>query len=349
MKELKEFDQPTTSDLQEAEIFTSEFLKTQQTSPIIKNTLDKEYISTDPLSLYLKEINRIPLLTPIEEYNLAFIKDLKPQPEDPPEVINELKIVNKEAVRDLTEANLRLVVSIAKKYVNRGIPLLDLIQEGNMGLDRGIDKYDYNEGSRLSTYVSWWIMQAVTRYIADNGRTIRIPVHLVDTLSKMHRIQRQLLQELEREPTNAELGRKMDLTPERIEKILSYNQRPVSIYQENYNGTDDGAVLYDLLVDPTTNVENEGINLVIKEEIKAILDKDPNTDDLSPILGWNLLNDKEKKVLKLRFGLDDDNSRTLEEVGEIFKLTRERIRQIEKSALLKLRHPDNLAKMEDML
>ncbi|MFA5933569.1 MAG: sigma-70 family RNA polymerase sigma factor [Microgenomates group bacterium] len=348
-KEHIQQDEPSASDLQSAEELVRELFDHQRKPPINSFIDNEKYISTNPRYLYLKEINEIPLLTPSQEYNLAVIKDLKPLPEDAPEVVSELKLINAEAIHDLTKHNLRLVVSIAKKYTGQGIPLMDLIQEGNIGLVKGIQKFDYQKGYRLATYATWWIMQTVSRSIADQGRTIRIPVGLGVTISKMHKIQRQLFQELGHEPTPENIGQAMDIPTKKIEKMLIYDQQPLSIYKEYSNDSDDGATLADLIEDPGENVEEQGISLANKAEIKAIMDIDPTNTDEMKMPGWSALSERQKTVLNLRLGLKDGITRSLEEVGKECGFTRERARQLEAEGLKVLRQPENLTKMKGMI
>ena len=271
----------------------------------------------DPVRMYLKEIGRVPLLTAEEEVALA----LRIQEGDP------------EAKQELAEANLRLVVSIAKRYVGRGMQFLDLIQEGNMGLMKAVEKFDHEKGFKFSTYATWWIRQAITRAIADQARTIRIPVHMVETINKLIRIQRQLLQDLGREPTPEEIGAEMDLPPEKVREILKIAQEPVSL--ETPIGEEDDSHLGDFIEDQeATSPADHAAYELLKEQLESVLDT---------------LTDREENVLRLRFGLDDGRTRTLEEVGKVFGVTRERIRQIEAKALRKLRHPSRSKQLKDFL
>lgn len=271
----------------------------------------------DPVRMYLKEIGRVSLLTAEEEVALAL----------------KIEEGDQEAKQRLAEANLRLVVSIAKRYVGRGMQFLDLIQEGNMGLMKAVEKFDYRKGFKFSTYATWWIRQAITRAIADQARTIRIPVHMVETINKLIRIQRQLLQDLGREPTPEEIGAEMDLPTEKVREILKIAQEPVSL--ETPIGEEDDSHLGDFIEDQeaTSPAEHAAYEL-LKEQLEDVLDT---------------LTDREENVLRLRFGLDDGRTRTLEEVGKVFGVTRERIRQIEAKALRKLRHPSRSKQLKDFL
>jgi RNA polymerase primary sigma factor len=271
----------------------------------------------DPVRMYLKEIGRVDLLSAEEEIKLA----------------NRIEAGDEEAKRRLAEANLRLVVSIAKRYVGRGMLFLDLIQEGNMGLIKAVEKFDYRKGFKFSTYATWWIRQAITRAIADQARTIRIPVHMVETINKLIRVQRQLLQDLGREPTPEEIGEDMDLTPDKVREILKIAQEPVSL--ETPIGEEDDSHLGDFIEDQdATSPSEHAAYELLKEQLEDVLDT---------------LTDREENVLRLRFGLDDGRTRTLEEVGKVFGVTRERIRQIEAKALRKLRHPSRSKRLKDFL
>lgn len=271
----------------------------------------------DPVRMYLKEIGRVDLLSAAEEIELA----------------NRIEQGDEEAKRRLAEANLRLVVSIAKRYVGRGMLFLDLIQEGNMGLIKAVEKFDYRKGFKFSTYATWWIRQAITRAIADQARTIRIPVHMVETINKLIRVQRQLLQDLGREPTPEEIAEDMDLTPEKVREILKIAQEPVSL--ETPIGEEDDSHLGDFIEDQdATSPSEHAAYELLKEQLEDVLDT---------------LTDREENVLRLRFGLDDGRTRTLEEVGKVFGVTRERIRQIEAKALRKLRHPSRSKRLKDFL
>lgn len=271
----------------------------------------------DPVRMYLKEIGRVDLLSAQEEIELA----------------HRIEEGDEEAKRRLAEANLRLVVSIAKRYVGRGMLFLDLIQEGNMGLIKAVEKFDYRKGFKFSTYATWWIRQAITRAIADQARTIRIPVHMVETINKLIRVQRQLLQDLGREPAPEEIAEEMDLTPEKVREILKIAQEPVSL--ETPIGEEDDSHLGDFIEDQeATSPSEHAAYELLKEQLEDVLDT---------------LTDREENVLRLRFGLDDGRTRTLEEVGKVFGVTRERIRQIEAKALRKLRHPSRSKRLKDFL
>ena len=271
----------------------------------------------DPVRMYLKEIGKVPLLSADEEVELA--KRMAEGDED--------------AKKRLAEANLRLVVSIAKRYVGRGMLFLDLIQEGNLGLIKAVEKFDYHKGFKFSTYATWWIRQAITRAIADQARTIRIPVHMVETINKLIRVSRQLLQELGREPTPEEIAAELDMPVERVREILKISQEPVSL--ETPIGEEEDSHLGDFIQDDNVPVPAEAAaQTLLKEQLDEVLDS---------------LTEREQKVLRLRFGMDDGRARTLEEVGKEFDVTRERIRQIEAKALRKLRHPSRSRKLRDYL
>ncbi len=271
----------------------------------------------DPVRMYLKEIGKVPLLSAAEEQELA----------------ERIANGDEEAKKKLAEANLRLVVSIAKRYNGRGLLFLDLIQEGNIGLLKAVDKFDYNKGFKFSTYATWWIRQAITRAIADQSRTIRIPVHMVETINKLIRVQRNLLQELGREPQPEEIAKAMDLPVERVREILKVAQEPVSL--ETPIGEEDDSHLGDFIQDENMPVPADAAAFtLLKEELAAVLDT---------------LTERERKVLTLRFGLVDGHARTLEEVGKEFDVTRERIRQIEAKALRKLRHPSRSKRLKDFM
>src|SRR5947209_3928946 len=294
---------------------------------------DLESSLDDPVRMYLREIGRVPLLSAEEEVRLAQrmergkAEHLKPSPSR--RYIDD----GEEAQRRLTEANLRLVVSVAKKYIGRGMSLLDLIQEGNIGLIRAVEKFDYTKGYKFSTYATWWIRQAITRAIADQARTIRIPVHMVETINRLIRISRRLLQDLGREPTSEEIAEQMEISAEKVREIIKVSQEPVSL--ETPIGEEDDSHLGDFIEDHTALAPADAAShQLLKEQVEDVLDS---------------LTERERKVLQLRFGLDDGRSRTLEEVGKEFHVTRERIRQIEAKALRKLRHPSRSRKLKDYL
>jgi RNA polymerase primary sigma factor len=271
----------------------------------------------DPVRMYLKEIGKVPLLSANEEVELA----------------KRMEAGDEEAKKQLAEANLRLVVSIAKRYVGRGMLFLDLIQEGNLGLIKAVEKFDYTKGFKFSTYATWWIRQAITRAIADQARTIRIPVHMVETINKLIRIKRQLLQELGRDPTPEEIALEMEMDPDKVREILKIAQEPVSL--ETPIGEEEDSHLGDFIPDDEVQAPSDVATFTLLRE------------QLSNVL--HTLTDREQKVLRLRFGLDDGRARTLEEVGKEFDVTRERIRQIEAKALRKLRHPSRSKKLKDYL
>ncbi len=271
----------------------------------------------DPVRMYLKEIGKVPLLTADEEIEIA----------------KRMEAGDEEAKAKLTEANLRLVVSIAKRYVGRGMLFLDLIQEGNLGLIKAVDKFDHRKGFKFSTYATWWIRQAITRAIADQARTIRIPVHMVETINKLIRVSRQLLQEYGREPTPDEIAHVMNISENKVREIIKIAQEPVSL--ETPIGEEEDSHLGDFIPDEDAPAPADAASFTLmKEQLMDVL------DSLTP---------REEKVLRLRFGLDDGHQRTLEEVGRVFKVTRERIRQIEAKALRKLRHPSRSKKLKDYL
>ena len=271
----------------------------------------------DPVRMYLKEIGKVPLLTAEEEIDLA----------------KRMEQGDEEAKKRLAEANLRLVVSIAKRYVGRGMLFLDLIQEGNLGLIKAVEKFDYQKGYKFSTYATWWIRQAITRAIADQARTIRIPVHMVETINKEIRVSRQLLKELGREPTPEEIAEEMNISVDRVREILKISQEPVSL--ETPIGEEEDSHLGDFIQDDNVPAPADAAaNTMLKEQLEEVL---------------GTLTEREQKVLRLRFGLDDGRARTLEEVGKEFNVTRERIRQIEAKALRKLRHPSRSRKLKDYL
>ena len=280
-------------------------------------TVPKGITVNDPVRMYLKEIVKIPLLTGTEEIDLA----------------KRMEEGDEIAKKKLAEANLRLVVSIAKRYVGRGMLFLDLIQEGNLGLMKAVEKFEYRKGFKFSTYATWWIRQAITRAIADQARTIRIPVHMVETINKLVRVQRQLVQELGRDPTPEEIGNELGLEVERVREIMKIAQEPVSL--ETPIGEEEDSHLGDFIPDEDVLAPADAATFtMLREQLIEVL------DSLTP---------REQKVLKLRFGLDDGRARTLEEVGKEFEVTRERIRQIEAKALRKLRHPSRSKKLKDFL
>ena len=283
----------------------------------LEASLPKGITVDDPVRMYLKEIGKVPLLSADEEIELA----------------KKMEKGDEEAKKKLCEANLRLVVSIAKRYVGRGMLFLDLIQEGNLGLIKAVDKFDWRKGYKFSTYATWWIRQAITRSIADQARTIRIPVHMVETINKLIRVSRQLLQEYGREPSPEEIAAEMDISEEKVREILKIAQEPVSL--ETPIGEEEDSHLGDFIPDEEVPAPAEAAAFsMLKEQLVEVLDT---------------LTEREQKVLKLRFGLEDGRARTLEEVGKQFDVTRERIRQIEATALRKLRHPSRSKKLKDYL
>ena len=283
----------------------------------LESTIPKSIAVDDPVRMYLKEIGKVPLLTADEEIELA----------------KRMEEGDEEAKRRLCEANLRLVVSIAKRYVGRGMLFLDLIQEGNLGLIKAVDKFDYTKGYKFSTYATWWIRQAITRSIADQARTIRIPVHMVETINKLIRVSRQLLQTYGREPTPEEIAEEMGISVDKVREIQKIAQEPVSL--ETPIGEEEDSHLGDFIPDEDVPAPAEAAAFsMLKEQLVEVLDT---------------LTEREQKVLKLRFGLEDGRARTLEEVGKEFDVTRERIRQIEAKALRKLRHPSRSKKLKDYL
>ena len=295
----------------------TEMEEIQVTEEDLELSLPEGVIVEDHVRMYLKEIGKVPLLSAAEEIELA----------------KRMEKGDLEAKRKLSEANLRLVVSIAKRYVGRGMQFLDLIQEGNLGLIKAVEKFDYVRGYKFSTYATWWIRQAITRAIADQARTIRIPVHMVETINKLIRVQRQLLQELGREPTPDEIGEKMEMTAERVREILKISQEPVSL--ETPIGEEEDSQLGDFIEDGDAIVPPDAASFsMLQEQLSKVLDS---------------LSDRERKVIELRFGLIDGHPRTLEEVGREFGVTRERIRQIESKTLCKLRHPSRSGRLKDYL
>ena len=306
---LEDIDIPEIEELNEIEEVTEE--------EIAETKIDDSYSTDDPVRMYLKEIGKVPLLTAEEEVELAI----------------RMSEGDEEAKRRMTEANLRLVVSIAKRYVGRGMLFLDLIQEGNLGLIKAVEKFDYTKGYKFSTYATWWIRQAITRAIADQARTIRIPVHMVETINKVIRVSRQLLQELGHDPSAEEIAAEMGMPVDKVREILKIAQEPVSL--ETPIGEEEDSHLGDFIPDEDASEPSEAASFsLLKEQLMEVL------DTLTP---------REKKVLELRFGIVDGRTRTLEEVGKEFNVTRERIRQIEAKALRKLRHPSRSKKLRDFL
>ena len=304
-------------EVPETDLVSIEEENTEEQDLDIDLTIPDSVNIEDPVRMYLKEIGKVPLLTAEEEQDLA----------------QRMEDGDEEAKNRLAEANLRLVVSIAKRYVGRGMLFLDLIQEGNLGLIKAVEKFDYRKGFKFSTYATWWIRQAITRAIADQARTIRIPVHMVETINKLVRVSRQLLQELGREPTPEEIAEKMDIPVDRVREIIKISQEPVSL--ETPIGEEEDSHLGDFIQDDNVPVPADAAAFTLLKE------------QLHEVLGT--LTEREQKVLKLRFGLDDGRARTLEEVGKEFNVTRERIRQIEAKALRKLRHPSRSRKLKDYL
>ena len=301
---------PEVEDLADIEEVTEEEINDT-------DALMDSFSTDDPVRMYLKEIGKVPLLTPEEEVELAI----------------QMSQGNEEAKHRMTEANLRLVVSIAKRYVGRGMLFLDLIQEGNLGLIKAVEKFDYTKGYKFSTYATWWIRQAITRAIADQARTIRIPVHMVETINKTIRVSRQLLQELGHDPSAEEIAKEMDMPVDKVRDILKIAQDPVSL--ETPIGEEEDSHLGDFIPDEDASEPSEAASFsLLREQLEEVL------DTLAP---------REKKVLELRFGIVDGRTRTLEEVGKEFNVTRERIRQIEAKALRKLRHPSRSKKLRDFL
>ena len=306
---LDDIDMPEIEELNEIEEVAEE--------EIAEVKVDDNYSTDDPVRMFLKEIGKVPLLTAEEEVELAI----------------KMSQGDEEAKRRMTEANLRLVVSIAKRYVGRGMLFLDLIQEGNLGLIKAVEKFDYTKGYKFSTYATWWIRQAITRAIADQARTIRIPVHMVETINKVIRVSRQLLQELGHDPSAEEIAAEMGMPVDKVREILKIAQEPVSL--ETPIGEEEDSHLGDFIPDEDASEPSEAASFsLLKEQLMEVL------DTLTP---------REKKVLELRFGIVDGRTRTLEEVGKEFNVTRERIRQIEAKALRKLRHPSRSKKLRDFL
>ena len=309
--------EPNSEELAEEEGDDDGVVLTKTGEIDVEATVPKTLPTDDPVRMYLKEIGKVSLLTADEERELAI----------------RMEQGDEEAKKKLCESNLRLVVSIAKRYLNRGLSFLDLIQEGNLGLIKAVDKFDYTKGYKFSTYATWWIRQAITRSIADQARTIRIPVHMVETINKLIRISRQLLQEYGREPTSEEIAKEMGITVEKVREIKKISQDPVSL--ETPIGEEEDSHLGDFIPDDDVPAPVDAAAYsMLKEQLMELLDT---------------LSDREKKVLMLRFGLEDGRPRTLEEVGKEFNVTRERIRQIEAKALRKLRHPSRSKKLKDYL
>ena len=310
-------DEDEDIDLDELRSFEEELSKEDKLEAIREKGKNKVVITDDPVRMYLKEIGRIPLLTYEEEVELA----------------KRIEAGDQQAKDQLAEANLRLVVSIAKRYVGRGMQFLDLIQEGNMGLIKAVDKFEHKKGFKFSTYATWWIRQAITRAIADQARTIRIPVHMVETINKLVRAQRQLVQELGRDPLPEEVAELMNMDVEKVREVQKIAQEPVSL--ETPIGEEEDSHLGDFIPDEEIlSPSDAATNTMLREQLISVLDT---------------LTDRERKVLALRFGLDDGRTRTLEEVGQAFDVTRERIRQIEAKALRKLKHPSRSKKLRDFL
>ena len=303
---------PSAEELNQLQEELDEESKNEEAEPQVE-----EYGTGDPVRMYLREIGKVPLLTPEEEQELA----------------KRIAQGDQEAAKKMTEANLRLVVSIAKRYVGRGMQLLDLIQEGNLGLLKAVEKYDFTKGFKFSTYATWWVRQAITRALADQARTIRIPVHMVETMNKLTQCSRKLQQELGREPTVEELSKAMRMTPERINEIRQMCMEPVSL--ESPVGEEDDSHLGDFIEDNTGSQPADAVSqAMLRQQLMEILDT---------------LSEREAKVLRLRYGLDDGRPRTLEEVGKEFNVTRERVRQIEAKALRKIRNPNRSNKLRDFL
>ncbi len=313
----QEFDEDFDEEMDEIDIDLEDEVEDDEELEEIDYSIPDGISLEDPVRIYLKEIGKVPLLTAEEEVMLA----------------KRIEDGDDEARKRLSEANLRLVVSIAKRYVGRGLSFLDLIQEGNLGLIKAVEKFDYRRGFKFSTYATWWIRQAITRSIADQARTIRIPVHMVETINKLVRTQRQLLQKLDREPTPEEISEEMDIPVERVREIQKISQEPVSL--ETPIGEEEDSHLGDFVQDENIQEPEDAASFVLlREQLFEVMDT---------------LTEREQRVLSLRFGLEDGNTRTLEEVGKEFNVTRERIRQIEAKALRKLRHPSRSRKLKDYL
>lgn len=323
----KEATIPLENDEEDEDLLSEDILKSAEENVSLDDDddkIEKEDLSVrsgikvdDPVRMYLKEIGNIPLLTQEEEVELAI----------------RMENGDESAKAELAEANLRLVVSIAKRYMGRGMPFLDLIQEGNLGLMKAVEKFEYKKGFKFSTYATWWIRQAITRAIADQARTIRIPVHMVETINKLLRVQRQLLQELGREPTSEELASELEMNVDKVREIQKISQEPVSL--ETPIGEEEDSHLGDFIPDDDIpSPQDAATNTMLRDQLFKSLD---------------LLSEREEKVIRLRFGLDDGKVRTLEEVGKVFDVTRERIRQIEAKALRKLRHPKRSERLKDFL
>ena len=346
-------DEDLLPELPDDEPAAEEIADVEEEELVDPNTLVSNFSIDDPVRMYLKEIGKVPLLSPDEEINLAQlmadgseasrklreIRAMREAGEEPPYPIEEEAAIRKaynageRANQKLAEANLRLVVSIAKRYVGRGMLFLDLIQEGNLGLIKAVEKFDYTKGYKFSTYATWWIRQAITRAIADQARTIRIPVHMVETINKVIRVSRQLLQELGHDPTPNEISAEMGMPVEKVREILKIAQEPVSL--ETPIGEEEDSHLGDFIPDEGASEPSEAASFtLLKEQLMDVL---------------STLTPREEKVLKLRFGIEDGRTRTLEEVGKEFNVTRERIRQIEAKALRKLRHPSRSKKLKDFL
>ncbi len=305
--------QPSVEELSQLQ----EELDEEQKNIEAAESLETEGSTSDPVRMYLREIGKVPLLTSEQELEIA----------------KRIEQGDQEAAKEMTEANLRLVVSIAKRYVGRGMQLLDLIQEGNLGLLKAVEKYDYTKGFKFSTYATWWVRQAITRALADQARTIRIPVHMVETMNRLTQSSRKLQQELGREPTMEELSQVMHISPERISEIRQMCMEPVSL--ESPVGEEDDSHLGDFIEDDVNSQPSEAVSkTMLRQQLYEILDT---------------LSDREAKVLRLRYGLDDGRPRTLEEVGKEFNVTRERVRQIEAKALRKIRNPNRSNKLKDFL